>query len=195
MELQSSLTYVSDYSHPKLENTSDSIARNNEEISKQATSLIRLIKKIQTDRTPLIGIDKITQRIVKKMQSNLELWDIYHRNNKEDSLAFNEELKSVLKDREILLVRKKIGDICDKEYRLKLASVNWDIMNLHKKKLQLEKRITTLNSLRDQLDPGDIDEIRWHAQDDYKTIRELKLGKDVCDMVINNVTTITRIIA
>ena len=50
MELQSSLTYVSDYSHPKLENTSDSIARNNEEISKQATSLIRLIKKIQTDR-------------------------------------------------------------------------------------------------------------------------------------------------
>ena len=193
--MQSSITHVSNNTNPIVEKAFDCIAGNNKEIMNNATILIRLIKIIRADRTPPMYYNKIVQKTGKKLQNYLELWNLYNRNMKEEMLTYNEELESVLKDREILIVRKKIGDICEKEYRLKISAANWETENLKMKKLQLENSMSHLNSLGGQIEPEDADEIRWHVHDDFKTIRELELDNEVSDMLINNFMTIAKIIS
>ncbi len=193
--MQSSIIHVSNNTNPIVEKAFDCIAGNNKEIMNNATILIRLIKIIRVDRTPPMYYNKIAQKIGKKLQNYLELWNLYDRNMKEEMLTFNEELESVLKDREMLIVRKKIGDICEKEYRLKLSAANWETENLKMKKLQLENRMSQMDSLGGQMEPEDTDEIRRYVHDDFKTIRELELDNELSDMLLNNIKTIAKIIS
>jgi len=193
--MQSSITHVSTNTNPIVDKAFDCIAGNNKKIMNNATILIRLIKIIRVDRTPPRYYITIAQKTGKKLLKDLELWNLYNRDNKEDMLTYNDELESVLKDREMLIVRKKIGDICEKEYRVKLSAANWDAKNLNNKILHLEKTMSDLNSLGDQIESEDADEIRRHVHDDFKTIRELELDNEVSDMLINNIMTIAQIIS
>ena len=194
MIMQSSSIHVSTNTNPIVEKAFDCIAGNTKEIMKYATILIRLIKIMRADRTPSVYYNKIAKKTGKKLQKDLELWNLYNRDNKEEMLTYFDELESVLKDREILIVRKKIGDICEKEYEVKLSAVNWDAENLNNKIVHLEKIMSELNCLGGQIESEDADEIRWHVHDDFKTMRELDLDNDVSDMLIDNIKTIAQII-
>ena len=174
----------------------DCIYQNNNEIQKQATILIRLIKSIEADRLLLPGYDNIAKKIGKKLKKHLELWKVYNRNISEDSMAYNEELESVMKEREILIVKKKIGDICDeKEYNVKLGASNWDIDNLKLKKSHLEKKINLLNSLHAQIEPEVANSIKMYSQDNYKKIDELELDTEISEILIDDIEIIARIIS
>ena len=195
MIMQSSRIHVSTNTNPVVEKAFDCIAGTNKEIINKTTILIKLIKILRSDRiTPTCYI-KIAQKTGKKLQYYLELWNLYNKNVKEETLNYNEELESVLEDKELLMVRKKIDDICEKEYGLKFSVANWDVENLNIKILHLEKNRSDLNSLCDLMELENADEIRRLVQNDYKTIRDLELGNEVSEMLINNISTIAKIIS
>ena len=191
--MQSSLTHVSNNTNPIVEKAFDCITGINKEIMKKTAILIRLIKILRADRTLPVCYIELAQKTGKKLQNYLELWNLYNRNMKEETLTYNDELESVLKDRELLIVRKKIDDICEKEYELKLSVANWDAENLKMKKLHLEKIMSDLNSLCGLIEHEDADEIRRHVQDDFKIIKEL--DNEVSEMLISNISTIAKIIS
>ena len=193
--MQSIVTHVSTNSNPIVEKAFDCIAGNNKEIINKTTILIRLIKILRADRiTPTCYI-KIAQKTGKKLQYYLELWNLYNRNVKEETLNYNEELESVLEDKELLIVRKKIDDICEKEYGLKLSVVNWDVENLNIKILHLEKIMSDLNSLCDLIEPEDDDEIRRFVQNDFITRSTHNNYIESAAHLINNISTLAKIIS
>lgn len=193
--MQSNKTYVSLKTEPMVENAFDCIAVTNKEIINKATILIRLIKILRSDRITPISYIKIAQKIGKKLQYYLELWNLYNRNMKEETLTYNEELESVLKDKDLLIVRMKIDDICEKEYDLKLSVANWDAENLNFKILHLEKNMRNLNCLSDLIEAEDAEEIKRLVQNEFQTIKDLELGNEVSEMLINNISTIAKIIS
>ena len=72
---------------------------------------------------------------------------------------------------------------------------NWDVENLNIKILHLDKNRSDLNSLCDLIELENADEIRRLVQNDFKTIRDLELGNEVSEMLINNISTIAKIIS
>ena len=128
------------------------------------------------------------------MENNLELWNVYNRKLNWETMNYDEELESVLNDREILMVRRKIGDIGDEEFNLKINAVNWDIEALSIKKHKLEKSISLLNSLGSQIENEDIDDFKKYAKNNYIVLKELELSIDIYEMFIDNFTSITDII-
>jgi hypothetical protein len=193
--MQSNKTYVSLKTEPMVENALDCIAVTNKEIINKTTIFIRLIKILRSDRITPTPYIKIAQKIGKKLQYYLELWNLYNRNMKEETLTYNEELESVLKDKDLLIVRMKIDDICEKEYDMKLSVANWDAENLNFKILHLEKNMRNLNCLSDLIEAEDAEEIKRLVQNEFQTIKDLELGNEVSEMLINNISTIAKIIS
>jgi hypothetical protein len=192
--MQYSETYTSEFTNPIILESSTCVAANNKEIMRQATILIKLIKILQTYGKPQSRYDKLVERIARKLQNHLDIWGLYRRKDKEELIASSLELEKILEDREILMIRKKVGDIYDEEYSLKIAAANWSIENLKIKKNQLENSIKDMSRLHSQLKSEDIEDINWIVQNNYQTIRDLGLGTEISEMIVKNMTTIAETI-
>jgi uncharacterized protein (UPF0147 family) len=194
--MQSSISHVEDDIQLKFTKSYDCIYQNNKEIQKQVTTLIKLFNIIESDNSLPRGIDNIAKKIGKKLKKHLELWRLYNRNISEESLEYNEELENVLKYRELLSVKKEIGDIKDDaEYRVKLTASNWDMDNLKLKKAHLEKKINLLNNLHEHLEPEIANNITKYAQDDFFKLKDLELDTDISEILIDDFEIIVRIIS
>jgi hypothetical protein len=139
---------------------------------------------------PPMGYIKLAKKYSSELQTSMEIRDLYLKKIKDESLMNGEELESVLLQRELLSIRYKIGEICEEAYKLKLAAHDWDIDNLNKNKLQVDKNLGILQGLGRMIDPEDAEEIRRLSQDNCRAIKELEIETDVYEMLINNINTI-----
>ena len=159
------------------------VSGNNDEIKKQATVLIRLVKLLMSDGISPEAFSVIAVKYGRKLQGCLDLLAIYQRIASEESELYRAELESVMEGNSALSVRHAIGDVGEEEYKLKKAMYTWDIENLNKKNQLFEGSLNQLRGLSDQLDVKNLEELRLLTDDDCRMIRELELDSRVSDLL------------
>jgi hypothetical protein len=170
----------------------DSIVNNNDEIKRLATMLMRLTKLLLKKKMSPEEFSKIVEKYDNKLQSAIELRELYGKMIQEESLVNAKELESILDDKELITVRKKIGDMGDEEFRIKLAAVNWDINKINQKTDHLEKCLSLIQSLPSQIGPEDAEEISRLARD---LIKDVKLDEETKNNLTNNIKMIAKLVS
>jgi len=177
------------------EDLRESILINNNEIKKLATIIVKLTKLLLEEKMSLEEFNKISPKYDNKLQSSLELRGLYNKKIQEESMINIKELENVLEKKELISVRKQIGDIQDEEYDLKMAAVNWDINKINKKIEYLKKGLNLLQTLSHHIEAEDSNYINQLAQDNYKAIKNTKLDADSKKRVMSNIKAISLIIS
>ena len=177
------------------EDLRESIQTNNNEIKKLATIIVKLTKLLLEEKMPQEEFNKILPKYDNKLQSSLELRGLYNKKIQEESMINIKELENVLEKKEIISVKKQIGDMQDEEYNLKIAAVNWDINKINKKIEYLKKGLNLLQTLPHLIEAEDSNYIDQLAQDNYKAIKNTKLDADSKKRVMNNIKAISLIIS
>jgi hypothetical protein len=55
--------------------------------------------------------------------------------------------------------------------------------------------VIILNSLSSEIELDDVEEIRWHIQENYASLRELELSPKIWDTLVNNFKTLAEIVS
>ena len=183
----------SDYSE-QFGEASDCVSSNNKEVMKQGIILIRLLKYIDSDGGFQDSYGELVDRITQKLDTHMGIWELYLRKDKEELISTSLELEKALESKEMLRVRKEVGDIGDEEYRLKMAVADWGAENYRKKTHDLETSVKIMSSLGDRFESEFIDEIHRLAHDDYQKIRDIGLNPETSKTVIRTLSKISEIL-
>ena len=189
--MHSSNDLVSGYADQTIMDASECVTANNKEIMKQTTILLRLIKLLDTYGKPRNTYDSLVGRIARKLDTCIDIWTLYLRKDQEELAASSLELEKAMDDREVLEIKRNVGEIGDEEYRLKIAALDWSVEHLKVKKRQMEGSVMAMSTLHDQLEPEYVEEIRQVTQSNYQNIRGLELGTELSEMIIRNITRIS----
>jgi len=192
--MHSSNDLVIGYADQAIIEASECVTVNNKEIMKQATILLRLIKLLDTYGGSQSNYGDLVEGIARKLETHLDIWKLYLRKDEEELAASSLELGKVMDDREILQVKRNVGEIGDEEYRLKLAALDWSVEHLKVKKSQMESSVKAMSTLHNQLEPEYVEEINLFAQSDYQNIRGLDLGIGLTEMIIKDFTKLADIV-
>jgi hypothetical protein len=192
--MHSSNDLVSGYADQAIIEASECVTANNKEIMKQATILLRLIKLLDTYGGSQSNYGDLVEGIARKLETHLDIWKLYLRKDEEELAASSLELGKAMDDREILQVKRNVGEIGDEEYRLKMAALDWSVEHLKVKKSQIESSVKAMSTLHNQLEPEYVEEINLFAQSDYQNIRGLDLGIGLTEMIIKDFTKLADIV-
>ena len=192
--MHSSNDLVIGYADQAIIEASECVTVNNKEIMKQATILLRLIKLLDTYGGSQSNYGDLVEGIARKLETHLDIWTLYLRKDEEELAASSLELGKAMDDREILQVKRNVGEIGDEEYRLKLAALDWSVEHLKVKKSQMESSVKAMSTLHNQLEPEYVEEINLFAQSDYQNIRGLDLGIGLTEMIIKDFTKLADIV-
>lgn len=171
----------------------DFFTKNNNDIKKLAIMQVRLTNLLLEDKLSVDGFRMIEKKYGSELKNSIELRDLYLKRIQEESKVNEKELESVLEYKELVSVRKKLGDMGDEEYKLKTAVYNWDINNLNRRKTELKKSLEILQELPNQIHSETVDELNRLSYDNFKVIKESSLDDDVCEKLINTIKNIERI--
>lgn len=169
------------------------IIKNNNDIKKLAIMQIRLTKLLLEDKLSIEGYSMIEKKYSSELKNSIELRELYLKRVQEESKVNAKELESVLEYKELVSVRKKLGDMGDEEYKLKTAVYNWDINNLNRRKSELDKSLEILQELPSHIHSETIEELNRLSYDNFKVIKESYLDDIMCEKLINTIKNIERI--
>ena len=192
--MHSSNDLVSGYADQTIIEASECVTANNKEIMKQASILIRLIKLLDTYGGSSNHYGDLVGRIAGKLDTCLDIWTLYLRNDEAELSASSLELERAMDDREVLQIKRNVGEIGDEEYRLKMAALDWSVEHLKEKKSRMESSVKAMSTLHNQLDSEYVGEINRFAQSNYQNIRGLDLGAELTEMIIKNFTRLAQIV-
>ena len=101
---------------------------------------------------------------------------------------------TVLQKKELLEIRKKIGDINKEEYEIKTTAVNWDIKNIKEKQDYQKKNLKLLQGLRKQISSEELESIINTSKNIETIIHNLDLDPEVRENATQNKEIISKII-
>ena len=161
------------------------VVANNDELVRQATILVRLIDVMDGSggRQDMGGL---MVRVARSLETHLGIYELYLRKDREALAASSLELERALETREMLGVRREVGDISDEEVGLKMAVADWGIENYRAKTRELEGSVAAMSGLGDRFESEFIAEVRGLAVDDYRRVRDLGLGSELSEMIIGS---------
>jgi hypothetical protein len=192
--MQSTMSYVGEQAQSAAGDIPNCVLANNDEIKKQTSILIRLVKLLKDGEISPESFSNIALRYGKRLQGSLDLWVIYQSIVNEESKIYRVELESAMEGNSALSARHAIGDVSEEEYKLKQAMYDWDIQNINKKSRLFESSLSQLQSIRDGLGIDDTEEMRLLMDDDCRAIRELGLDSRVSELLLGNFSALARII-
>ena len=168
---------------------SEAVVANNEELMRQATILVRLIN-VMGDADGHQDMGELLGRVARSLETHLGIYELYLRKDREALASSRVELEKALETREMLTVRREVGDIRDEEYGLKMAVADWGIENYRSKTRELEGSVAAMSGLRARFGSEFIEDVRGLAVDDYRGVRGLGLGSELSEMVIGSFSKI-----
>ena len=192
--MHSSNDLVSGYVDQTIMDASECVTANNKEIMKQASILLRLIKLLDSYDGSQNSYGALVDRIARKLETHLDIWDLYLRKDEADLAASSLELSKAMDDREVLEIKRNVGETGDEEYRLKIAALDWSIEHLKEKKHRMENSVKAMSTLHNQLEPAYVEEINQIAMSNYQNIRGLDLGTELTEKIIKNITRLAEIV-
>ena len=168
---------------------SEAVVANNEELMRQATILVRLIN-VMGDADGHQDMGELLGRVARSLETHLGIYELYLRKDREALASSRVELEKALETREMLTVRREVGDIRDEEYGLKMAVADWGIENYRSKTRELEGSVAAMSGLGARFGSEFVEGVRGLAVDDYRRVRDLGLGSELSEMVIGSFSRI-----
>ena len=182
--MQHSNSYMTESMYPYTLQVQEGISINSKELGRLATLLIRLISILREEGVPKNNFDKTAVRVARKLDKELEIWDLYRRRDEEEYRALSLELSNAIDNRKMLHIKRKLGNIGDEELSLKLSVADWGIEDLKLKKLRIEHSVNALNNLRSLFAYEDIEELYTVSKNNYEILREISLGSEITEFLI-----------
>ena len=192
--MHSSNDLVSEYADQTIMDASECVTANNKEIMKQTSILLRLIKLLDSYGGSQNSYGDLVDRIARKLETHLDIWTLYLRKDEEELTASSLELDKAMDAREVLEIKRNVGETGDEEYRLKMAALDWSIEHLKVKKRQMENSVKAMSTLHNQLEPAFVEEINQISRSNYQNIRGLDLGTDLTETIIKSITRLAEIV-
>ena len=172
----------------------ESILQNNIEIKKLATMLTRLTNLLLEGKMAPEEYVTIALKYDNELQSSIELRNLYSKRIQDESQFNLKELERVLENKELVAVRKKIGDMYEEEYKIKMAAVTWDINKINKKTDHLKMCLKVMQSLPRQVEPEVSEEITRLARDNCKALKDTQLDAEAKKKLASNIKVLAQII-
>ena len=168
----------------------DIITKISREITRNATLLIRLIELLHEDGASISDSDYKIKRITKKVRNQLGLLDTHHKTEREELDTLSTEFDNAIIERDALHIKRKIGEICEEEYSLKLSVANWSIEDLRGKKDALENSLKAMESLKGLPVLGDIEDLYRISKNNYQSLYGLELEPCTTELLIHTLSNI-----
>ena len=121
---------------------------------------------------------KIFSKNEKTLDDTLKYREFSKERVLEDISNQKAELEEAHSRKDIIDVRKKIGDIDEKEYKLKLKAVLWDINKYEEEIKILEVALEKLENLKIHLNYDVLDDLVELSSQNYKSIENSELTKE-----------------
>ena len=166
------------------------ITKISREITRNATLLIRLIKLLHEDGSSISDSDYKIKRITIKLQNQLELLYTHHKTEQEEYNTLSTELNNAIIERDALHIKRKIGEICEGEYSLKLSVANWSIEDLRGKKEALLNSLKAMENLKGLPVLGDIEDLYQISKNNYQSLYGLELEPCTTELLIHTLSKI-----
>jgi hypothetical protein len=160
------------------------ITKISREFTRNATLLIRLIKLLQEEGAQIDDPDYKIIRITKKLQSLLKLSDTYYKTYQEEYNTLSAELDNAIQETDELNIKRRINDICEEEYYLKLSVANWTLEDLRVKKTDLGKSLKALKNLKGLTEFKDIDDLYQISKNNYNSLNVIELEPCTLEILI-----------
>ena len=166
------------------------ITKISREITRNATLLIRLIKLLHEDGASISDSDYKIKRITKKLQNQLELLNTHQKTEQEEYTSLSNELNHAIIERDALHIKRKIDEICEGEYSLKLSVANWSVEDLRVKMDDLENSLQAMETLKGLPVLKDIEDLYQISKNNYQSLNGLELEPYTLEILINTLSKI-----
>ena len=166
------------------------ITKISREITRNATLLIRLIKLLHEDGASISDSDYKIKRITKKLQNQLELFNTHQKTEQEEYTSLSNELNNAIIERDALHIKRKIDEICEGEYSLKLSVANWSVEDLRVKMDDLENSLQAMETLKGLPVLKDIEDLYQISKNNYQSLNGLELEPYTLEILINTLSKI-----
>ena len=187
--------YMVESIYPYSIDTPEIITKTNRELTRNATLLIRTIQLLRNDGSLITNMNHNFERLTKTILNNLLLFKTRLKINREEYEVIKAELKNAELDREALHVQRRIGEIVDAEYSLKLSVADWTVSDLAIHRDDLKKSIKAMDELKDNiLSFKDVNELYQISKNNYKAINYLELLPHTKEKLIYTLSKLLEII-
>jgi len=176
--------------HPYSIEVPEIITKISREITRNATLLIRLIKLLHEDGASISDSDYKIKRITKKLQNQLELLNTHQKTEQEEYTSLSNELNNAIIERDALHIKRKIDEICEGEYSLKLSVANWSVEDLRVKMDDLENSLQAMETLKGLPVLKDIEDLYQISKNNYQSLNGLELEPYTLEILINTLSKI-----
>ena len=170
------------------------ITRISREITRNSTLLIKLIELLQEDGASITDLDYRINRLIIKLQNLFMLLEAYYKTEKEEYDTISAELKDALVERDAFHIKRKINEISDEEYSIKLSVANWTVKELTSKKDSLGKILETREDLKGILLFSDIDDLYKISKNNYQSLNSLMIESYTREKLINTLSKILEMV-
>ncbi len=164
---------------PSDSNRIDSSENILKDVCKLISMNVKLIKLLVDGKIKLNEYKKISSKNEKTLQDTLKYREFTKERILEDVSNKKIELEEAYSLKDIIDVRKKIGDIDEQEYKLKLKAVLWDINNYNEEIKILEVALEKLDNIKIPLNYEVLDDLVELSSQNYKNIQKAELTKEV----------------
>jgi hypothetical protein len=182
--------YLAETIYPYSIEIPEIITKISREITRNATLLIRLTKLLLENGESISDADYKIKRITKKLQNQLELLFTHYKTEREEFDTLKTEFDNAIIERDALHIKRKIGDICEGEYSLKLSVANWSIQDLRAKKEALENSLKAMETLKGLPVLGDIENLYQISKNNYQSLNGLKLEPYTTELLVHTLSKI-----
>jgi hypothetical protein len=119
--------------------------------------------------------DSVYSGYENRLMNALELKDVHLKRFNEDLDEIQRRLRMIQEEKELLEVRREIGDIQEDSYTLKRKAVDWDIARLQAGVDRNRRCIGAIESLPGRVDPGDVSAIEAYMGDGIAAVKDADL--------------------
>jgi hypothetical protein len=164
---------------PAREDSIDSRIDTTEKIVKEICKIVsvnvKLLKLLVDDRIDIKEYNKIHKKNERSIQTMLKYRDFTKQSILEEISIKKSNLEEAYNKKDIIEVRKKIGDILEQEYNLKIRAILWDVNNYDEEIKALETSLEKLDNFKIYLQNEVLDDLVGLSNKNYQTIDNANL--------------------
>lgn len=161
-------------------------------LEKNAILLARITGLLVDEKLDYESYKQISRTYSERLQDNLEIIGPYMRMLEKIARSNEEELKQAMEKKELLEIRKSVGDMSEEEYRLKSAVVEWEIKDLTKKQTHQNNSLK-IETLSHQIPSEKLTEIRELITKAERNLTNMEYNSEPYETVSRNIEILNKI--
>ena len=173
-----------------VESEYECIQRYNHEITNSTVLLNKLSRLLGEEKLTIDSFTNIALKYTGKLDNSFKLRDLYQEIILDERRVVDQKFDSAVEAKELLSTRKKINDIDDDEFNVKIRAVEWELSSQKDKKQQLGEGVRLLNGLGGMLQPESVSGIKVLLEDDLELFCESGMDEQVIDRLASSLRKI-----